>query len=460
MQPQVPVAVMFVDAAAPRAGADGTREHPFSSIGEALNVAPPGALVRVAEGTYEETVEIRANVTINGAGAAKTRIVGTRAMHGALVRISAERVELSDLAVENGDVGVAIRGGSVRLASVALRDHAHAALVARDADVAIARGELARIAGGVQGYGIEIDGGTLDLRSTTFNAAGRRAIEVRRAKASVRDVDVAGSAVSALQAVDGAEVTVEGGRFAALGGPALYVGGARLVAVRAYVRDAEYGIVGFRGARVEARSVDVADTRIAGIALVVAGGFLSGCTISRAGTDAAVAITNPPEPVRLENNRIVAPGPMGVHVTFAKVVLEGNAITGARLDPGGDLGDGIYAVDSELQLERNLLRANAGSGITATRSNVDMTENDVGGNARAGLVLLDGSEASLRGNAFEENGGPGVVIAERSRAMLAANRFVRNREVHVDQVCGGAGRVELRSGNRFLGPAVPRRRCP
>jgi hypothetical protein len=91
---------------------------------------------------------------------------------------------------------------------------------------------------------------------------------------------------------------------------------------------------------------------------------------------------------------------------------------------------------------------------------MEMTGNDVGANERAGLVLLDKSSATVRGNAFEENGGPGVVVAEQSRAMLAANRFARNREVDVDQVCGGAGRVEIRSGNRFLGPVAPRRRCP
>src|SRR5437868_538478 len=95
-QPQIPVSVMFVDGSASRARADGTREHPFATIGDALKVAPAGALVRVAEGTYAETVEVRANVTINGAGAAKTRIVGNKAMHGPLVRVGADRVELSD----------------------------------------------------------------------------------------------------------------------------------------------------------------------------------------------------------------------------------------------------------------------------------------------------------------------------------------------------------------------------
>jgi hypothetical protein len=151
---------------------------------------------------------------------------------------------------------------------------------------------------------------------------------------------------------------------------------------------------------------------------------------------------------------------MGVHVTQAEMILEANKISGARLDREGDLGDAVFAMDSKVELVRNLLRGNAGSGITSIRSKLALDDNQVGGNGRAGLVLLDRSKASVHGNGFERNGGPGVIVAERSRARLAANTFAGNRDVDVDQVCGGAGHLELRSGNRFLGPAAPRRRCP
>jgi parallel beta-helix repeat protein len=147
---------------------------------------------------------------------------------------------------------------------------------------------------------------------------------------------------------------------------------------------------------------------------------------------------------------------MGVHITKAAVTARGNTITGARLDRENDMGDGFYAVDSELALEQNFLRGNAGSGVSGVRSRLRMTGNTMLENGRAGLLLGDRSRGTVSGNLFQRNRGAGVEVAERSHATLARNRFGENPGFHIDTGCG-AGMAEVESGNTF---AVPRRERP
>ncbi|HWE22692.1 MAG TPA: right-handed parallel beta-helix repeat-containing protein, partial [Myxococcales bacterium] len=237
-------------------------------------------------------------------------------------------------------------------------------------------------------------------------------------------------------------------------------GPAKLTVRRTSVSHAEYAVVGFRGARIELRDSEFSDTRVASVGLVRAQGLLDHCVLARGGTDAAIAITETTGVVRLTGNRIVQPGPTGVHVTHASVVAADNSIVGASLDRERDMGDAIYAVDSDLTLVRDELRENAGSGVTIVRSRVRLRDNRFVGNARAGLVLLDRSSASAQQNLFERNAGPGVQVAERSAATLFGNRFRENAAYHVEAVCEGGGTVDIGAGNSFAGAAQRERECP
>jgi hypothetical protein len=439
---------------------DGTAARPFANIAQALRVAPAGALIRVGEGTFRETLVIDRSVALLGAGPARTRIVGPTGEKSPAIRVSGDvHVEIRDLAVENAVAGVTATGGAVRLQNVALRDLSESALAAHDTELAFTDGEIVDVGAGMMGVAVRIDGGSLEMRRSVVRAAGRRAIEVRRARALLDSLDVSHSALAALQAIDGADVSVDGGRFAWFGGSVLYAGAATLKVRRAAISHGEYAVVGFRGARVELRDSELSDTKIANVGLVRAEGLLDHCVLARGGTDGAVAITESTGTVRLFGNRIVAPGSIGVHVTHATVVAKENSIVGARLDRERDLGDAIYAIDADLSLERNELRDNAGSALTATRSRVQLLKNRFIRNGRAGLVLLDRSSASANENVFERNSGPGVQIAERSAATLLANRFRGNAGYHVDAVCGGGGTVDIGTDNRFDGTAPVNHTC-
>lgn len=443
------------------ASRDGSAAAPFETIADALQAAPPGALIRIGEGTYPEALLIVRPVVLLGAGRDKTKIVGVAGVRATAVRTRGDvHVELRDLAVEQAASGVSAAGGAIRLENVALRALDDWAVIAHNAEVVFLDGVVVDVGGGMTGVAIGIDGGTLEMRRSIIRAAGRRAIELRRGRAVLEAVDVSGSSLAALQAVDGADASIEGGRFSRFGGAAIYAGGARLTVHRAAVSHAEYAVLGFRGARIELRDSEFSDTRVAGVGLVRGQGLLDHCVFARSGTDSAIALTETVGIVRLSGNRIVQPGPTGVHVTHAKVVATDNSIVGASLDREQDMGDAIYAVDSDLSLERNELRGNAGSGLTIVRSRVRLRDNRLVDNVRAGLVVLDRSSASAHHNRFERNSGPGVQIGERSAATLFRNRFNGNVTYHVEAVCDASATVDVGAGNSFAGTAEPQRHCP
>ncbi len=65
---------LFVDRRSGSATADGTRLHPWKTIGEAVARATPGDTVLIAAGTYEEVISVPDSIHIRGSGAAITTL--------------------------------------------------------------------------------------------------------------------------------------------------------------------------------------------------------------------------------------------------------------------------------------------------------------------------------------------------------------------------------------------------
>jgi parallel beta-helix repeat protein len=460
-------AVLFVRqpgaGAVPHPPADGSDERPFPSLGAALAAAPAGAMLRIDEGIYREPLVITRSVVLLGRGVGRTRIVAPEGSPVAVAVSGAEHVQIYGVSIEGAGVCAAFSGGTHRLRKIELRGCAQRGLVGRGAQLEILSSAISDVSGGRDGRGIDLDGGTLDARDLLLQAAGRRAVVLRRAHGLLQDVEVRGSSLSALQATDGAEARVVRGTYEGHGGAALYAGGSRLAVEGARVRRGDYAILGFRGAELTIVGGELTDYAIAGVAMVNSHGSIARVTIARGGTDAAVSITRADgdKPVLLLENRISSPGPMGVHVTESAVTARGNSITGARLDAEKDMGDAFYAVDSRLVIEQNVMRGNAGSGVAAIRSQVRLSDNGFVENGRAGLLLLDGSRGNAIGNTFDRNRKAGVELAEQSRATLAQNRFGGNGGLDIDAGCGKglAGKVEIGSGNLAMAGHLRQRSC-
>ena len=448
--------VLFVRAPAadllPPIG-DGSEANPFPSIADALRVAPAGAEVRVAAGEYRDRLAVVRSVSLIGAGAGRTRLTARSAGGAVIALLGAERLAVRGLSVEGGDIGIDIASArNVSLYDVALRGQAVAALRARHSGLEIESCEVIDVASGRTGAGLDIEGGTLEVRSSAFRRAGRRAMIVRAARATITDADVERSSLSALQATDGAEVSVVGGRFVDNGGAALYAGGSKLVIRGARLERNELGIVGFRGARLTVEGAQLYDHEVAGIALSGGSARISGCIVARGGSSAAILITES-KSVLLENNSIYDPGSVGIQLTRSKATLRGNDIRGAQVDRQRDFGDAVYALESNVVFRGNVLHANAGSGIALSGSTSSLEHNDLLANGRAGVLVGQRSTLSAASNLFERNRGPGVEVSERSVANLRRNRFFNSASPGIQDFCrdpGLRGSVFVAEGNTFV----------
>jgi parallel beta helix pectate lyase-like protein len=449
--------------AAPAAPVDGSAARPFPSLRMALQLAPAGALLKVEEGIWRERLLITRPVVLMGRGPGRTRIVPPEGTQVAIEVRGTDHVQLYGLSVEDAQVGIEFAGGAGhRLANVDFKNLGAAALVARHAEVAFLTGSVSDVAEGTSGHAIDINGGSLEARRIRLSNAARRAVVIEGGTAILEDLEVRGSVMGAVQALNGASVRVVRGSFEGQGGASLYAGAARLSVEGAHLAHNEYGIIVARGAELSSFGNEVTDYQVAGVALVNAHGTIQRTTISRGGTEGGISITSADgkTPILLLENSIQDPGPMGVHVTSSSVTARGNTITGARHDRDRDLGDGFYAIESRLVVEDNVMRGNAGSGITLLRSDLRADGNGFIENGRAGLLMLDRSTGTAFRNLFQRNALAAVELGEQARANLVHNRFEDNARLDIDTGCGKGltGTAQLGADNTFSAP-VRRRAC-
>ncbi|MCK4613173.1 MAG: right-handed parallel beta-helix repeat-containing protein, partial [Thermoplasmata archaeon] len=98
---------LYVDDDAPLGG-DGSKEHPFNRIRDAIDAAGEGDTVRVWGGLYEENVVVRKSVNLVGNSSEETTI--NAGGNGNVVKITADRVNLSGFMITgSGDGSAGIR---------------------------------------------------------------------------------------------------------------------------------------------------------------------------------------------------------------------------------------------------------------------------------------------------------------------------------------------------------------
>jgi len=154
-------------------GGTGTEADPYGLIADALVDATPGGVVALAEGSYDEAIEIGDGVMLVGACAEGTHLVSTTA--GApdpVVRVSGADVHVEDVTIgPTGALGIKASGAgrSLTLRDVVVRDATSVAvLIEREATLDGERLVIRRtvpIASGLFGRGLDIENGaTADVR--------------------------------------------------------------------------------------------------------------------------------------------------------------------------------------------------------------------------------------------------------------------------------------------------------
>jgi parallel beta-helix repeat protein len=468
--------------AAPAGPADGSAQRPFPTIAAAVLAARDGDTLLLGEGDYTEAVVLDRPLTLRGRGAALTRLVAPpesrwpKDPEVPVVRIRGDRpVTLAGLTVVEGAVGIEITGSgepapgapwrpiepgpSHLLTDVSLARQYLTGLRLRGARVIYRGGALSEIGPRMVGLGIEGWGSRLEASGLSLRRIGRRGLELRATVALLEGLDASPAGPTAVQVLDGCDVVVRGGRFTGHSGAALFVAGARLRLEGVHLEDNDYGAIAARAATLELEGGEVLGHRVAGVAFVNSGGALWRTHLSRGGTEGALSVLQSTGPVVLEDVRIDAPGPNGLHLTRATLVLRRSEITGANKDRQGDFGDGIYALESDLLLDRSTLSANAGTGVTLNRSALQIIGTVLDSNGRAGIWLTDRSSLRATGNRFTGNRS-GIEVGELSTASLGGNRFSGNKEFAIDGACGQSQVLELIGGNSFEDkPGTAHRTC-
>ena len=100
------------------APSDGSEEAPFTTIQEAIDAAPPGAVVRIAEGTYAEDLALHDAVTLAGGCPERVVVSGSSTGLAALWVASADGVVVRDLAITGASNAVVLDGSEVLLERV------------------------------------------------------------------------------------------------------------------------------------------------------------------------------------------------------------------------------------------------------------------------------------------------------------------------------------------------------
>jgi hypothetical protein len=147
---------IFVDGSAPAENGDGSAEKPFSTIGQALAVAPKGGHVAVAAGTYTEHLVLDRPVVLQGRCAALVKIAAPSDTRSPAVLMTASKSVLRGVTVTGPRAGVVVTApdGPNTVSEVAVVGCGRAGMgIFAGAKVTLSRALIARNVGAGLGVG-------------------------------------------------------------------------------------------------------------------------------------------------------------------------------------------------------------------------------------------------------------------------------------------------------------------
>ena len=94
-------------------GGVGTRERPFGSISEAVEQAPPGTLIALSKGTFDEEVSLRSQVTLWGACVTETTVArSTPSSQRGSIIIEGGNTRVGNLTISGARPGIWVAGNN------------------------------------------------------------------------------------------------------------------------------------------------------------------------------------------------------------------------------------------------------------------------------------------------------------------------------------------------------------
>ncbi|MGH2585060.1 MAG: right-handed parallel beta-helix repeat-containing protein [Dehalococcoidia bacterium] len=370
---------------------------PGEDISAAIAGAAPRATLCLAAGEHRPFV-VRSTaprgLTVQGIGAG-TVVAGSETEPA--VTIEAEGFTLTD---------VTLRGGSP------------AALYARDARSLTLRD----VAVGQTAVGLLLDEGTeARLEDSTISGTTGAGVVLRgRATAMVTrlNVDAAGG-IGVAAILDGARLTIVGGRIEGGAGPAVFAGvpGCAVVGL---------GTIETPRCFTDNPEGYVADSRVALADVTINDGPGRGVV---AFPGAQVDLLRTAVNGRLEGGLFA----WGARATITESVFDSNWGSGVELRGYPDAAGGTV-VQAAGAIRRTTIRSTRrpdgtplGDGIVARGSHVSVIDSEVVTGQGNGIAMLAGTTGEVSLNHVQDNGGDGICFARESMILAAGNDLSGNR---------------------------------
>lgn len=445
--------VVFVEAGAAGARADGTRERPFPNAETAFAGARAGDLVVLLPGLHAAWSDSPpAGVEVEGLDRDRVRVAGP-------MRLAAEGVTLRNLTVVGGapgirvlagarlenvrvtetqgngievtggpfsatevgvdlaaGVGLLATGGPVDLADVQVRGARGGGIrlsgVATQA-VGLTVGDVDLDAEGIRAHGLEVEGGDATIRGVTIGRVGDRGVRIAQgADATLSDVNVTGPAADGVAVLSGADATLEDVRIAGAGNVGLTINEATGTVRRARVVGGGRAGALFSKGTFTVERLEVADAPDRGVSVLDGEGRFEGLHVHGA-ANVGLQVTAPRGLVVVVDGRFEDNGVSGIaafEVPEGRLRLEGVSTRGARLGPEA-LGEGLHLYQAAATAVDLVSEGNGGGGVLVEQSSLTLERSVLRGNAGPGLVSVESvGGVHLEGVRAEANHGAGVLI--------------------------------------------------
>ena len=397
--------VVYVSAACPAAGADGTVDHPYPTIGEAASRAGAGATVLVAAGTYAEQLSITRDLNVlgevtKGKKGDDAAIILQAPQPYAIVVGAGAHATIQGFQVSGAQgIGVWARGGSVTIEGCDI-----------EGTTLYTATDPATNKTVTSGFGVlASEDGAIILQDSAVTASALGGVLFSGAPMPGADMNGASGSILA------SEVSHNHGygvRLDQTSSP-ITIRGSTLTAN-----------VGF-GVGVFSSGAIILQNHIEGTALDASGvgdGIISGA-------NDAVPI---PSSIQASGNVITGSGRVGVLCAAGAggIILQGNTISGsAAAAPFGagiwlQQGAGALAGSGNL-IEGNTLSGNrfVGLGLTGDTGGIILQDNGITGTTLGstfvglgqvmigdGINVFSGASAQITGNTVSQNGRFGLIL--------------------------------------------------
>ncbi|MEU9405931.1 right-handed parallel beta-helix repeat-containing protein [Streptomyces sp. NPDC048281] len=406
------------------------------TIAGALAEAAEGALITVAPGRYEESLDLVRPVTLAAEGGAGT--VRVHAPAGSTVVVQAEAVQLSGLVLSGADREAPVldlRHGQSALDGCRIEGAAWTAVLAWNEGTLAARG--CRVTN-PHGAGVVVTShGANVLADTEITEAGSSAVVVaEHGRLDVRDCLLDRPRGNGVCVNGNAVATVEATRIAGSGKPAVAVEQEARAALLRVTVTGSTALDAYLTSRGETTLTDCAFSGSGGQSVHVAEGaapHLRGCAVTGAARG-GVQVTGGARP-RLEDCELTGT-PVGLHVTGA-----GSTVRATGLVVRDATTAAVQVADSgTAELERLTVTGGAGAGVRAqggarvTLRDAEIAMTD-GGPGTTGLGLAGSASAFVAGSVLR---GCGAVVGEDAELTAHETEFTGSPGDAVRVLAGGS----------------------